>query len=387
MSAPDTDEMLALRAVFDMYDENASGKIAVTHLPVILGQIRSDTANEHMAAFDAACNGQHHVSFDTFLSVLHSHTKSLTTVFDTNTSTSEDLEHASDPLGDSTKVGEFISILEEYRLKCEQEGNYLEAQRADTQLQVLRTQEFKRQTKALKAKQMAERQDVQIAHNLQFHDFNQAWDQYLEQYDRMAAKYTQQMSQKHALELSDLREKLTQDSAERTPKFSKELIDWRRRQYRLAQQKKYAEAQKIKQFVDGMEQYERTKLGGDCHTGHSKKEAKLRQQHQAELQALCKRIEAKRTEHLNQRAVDSKRLLQRNRNVQTALESRQIVEATKKLHDLKNTYVSRNRSTHTTTQNVIPPEARVIRERKASFTSFSSEKKILPSTKSFGIAH
>lgn len=62
MSAPDTDEMLALRgknsrfsafitklirsvAVFDMYDENASGKIAVTHLPVILGQIRSDTAN------------------------------------------------------------------------------------------------------------------------------------------------------------------------------------------------------------------------------------------------------------------------------------------------------------------------------------------------------
>nr|CCA21096.1 AlNc14C111G6412 [Albugo laibachii Nc14] len=43
MSAPDSDEILALRAIFDIYDEDASGEIALTHLPAILGQIRSDT--------------------------------------------------------------------------------------------------------------------------------------------------------------------------------------------------------------------------------------------------------------------------------------------------------------------------------------------------------
>nr|CCA21095.1 transmembrane protein putative [Albugo laibachii Nc14] len=345
---------------------------------------------ELLVAFYAACDGKSHLSFETFISVLQPCTETLSTVFDANTPSSDDVDdvdYASDPLGDNPKVGEFISILEEYRHKCEQEGNYLEAQRADNQLQVLRKQEFKRQTKALKAKQMAERQDVQIAHNMQFHDFNQAWDQYLEQYDQKANDYMQQMNQKHAVEMGELREKLTHDSAERTPKFSKQLIDWRRRQHRLAQQKKYAEAQKIKQFVDGMEQYERTKLGGDCHTGHSRKEAILRQHHQAELQALCKRIEAKRTEHLNQRAVDSKRLLQRNRNVQTALESKQVVEATKRLHDLKNAFVSKNRFNHTTTKYTIPPEARVVRERKASCTPSLFEKKGFSSSRSFGIAH
>lgn len=97
--------------------------------------------------------------------------------------------------GPDPKVMEFIAILEEYRLKCEEDGNYLEAQRADSQLTALRRQEFKRQSKSLKARQIAERQDVQIAHNMQFNDFNQAWDQYMEEYDRMAQAYVKQMTE------------------------------------------------------------------------------------------------------------------------------------------------------------------------------------------------
>ena len=62
---------------------------------------------------------------------------------------------------------EFLRILEEYRRKCEAEGNYLEAGRAHQQLETLRKQEEKRQQKAVRARQIAERQDVQIAHNMQ----------------------------------------------------------------------------------------------------------------------------------------------------------------------------------------------------------------------------
>ena len=74
--------------------------------------------------------------------------------------------------GPDPKVLEFLRILEEYRLKCEEEGNYLEAGRADKQLTILRKQEEKRQQKAVKARQISERQDVQLAHNMQFHEFN-----------------------------------------------------------------------------------------------------------------------------------------------------------------------------------------------------------------------
>ena len=49
--------------------------------------------------------------------------------------------------GPDPKVLEFLRILEEYRLKCEEEGNYLEAARAEKQLNTLRKQEERRQVR------------------------------------------------------------------------------------------------------------------------------------------------------------------------------------------------------------------------------------------------
>jgi hypothetical protein len=56
----------------------------------------------------------------------------------------------------------------------------------------------------------------------------------------------------------------------------------------------------------------------------ARREVKFRLRQQSELQALLKRIEVRRKEHLKQRTLDSKRLLQRNRNVQAVLESKQV---------------------------------------------------------------
>lgn len=272
-------------------------------------------------------------------------------------------------LGPDPKVMEFITILEEYRMKCEEDGNYLEAQRADAQLTALRKQEFKRQSKSLKAKQIAERQDIQIAHNMQFNDFNTAWDQYMDEYDRMAQAYVKQLTEKHDTELHEFQEKMQQEILERPPKFSKELIEWRRRQHRLAQQKAYGEAQKIKKIADEVEEDERSKMNEEYKQIFLRKETKLRQQQQAELQALLKRIDGRRKEHLKQRNLDSKRLLQRNRNVQAVLESKQVVEATKKLQDIKMGLMPKERPVPRGTYNVIPPQARVIaRPKKPSST-------------------
>lgn len=61
---------------------------------------------------------------------------------------------------------EFLRILEEYRVKCEEGGDYLEAGRAQRQLDVLRRQETRRQQKAVRARQLCERQDVQVRGDL-----------------------------------------------------------------------------------------------------------------------------------------------------------------------------------------------------------------------------
>jgi hypothetical protein len=262
--------------------------------------------------------------------------------------------------GPDPKVLEFIAILEEYRLKCEEDGNYLEAQRADAQLMALRKQEFRRQSKSLRARQVAERQDVQVAHSMQFADFNAAWDQYMDEYDRMAQAYVAQMTAKHANDLHAFQEKLQQEILEKPPKFSKELIEWRRRQHRLAQQKSYGEAQKIKNVADEIEADERARMGEELRLVVARKEAKLRQQQAAELQALLKRIDGRRKEHLKQRNLDSKRLLQRNRNVQAVLESKQTVEATRKIQDIKMSLTPKERPVPRGPYSVIPPEARVV---------------------------
>jgi hypothetical protein len=72
----------------------------------------------------------------------------------------------------------------------------------------------------------------------------------------------------------------------------------------------------------------------------ARREAKYRLQQQSELQALLKRIEGRRKEHIKQRNLDSKRLLQRNRNVQAVLGTKQNVECQKLFSDIKKTMKS-----------------------------------------------
>lgn len=141
-------------------------------------------------------------------------------------------------------------------MKCEEEGNYLEAGRAAKQLAVLRKQvregydlrmhgieasfqyqklqEERRQNKALRARQLAERQDVQIAHNMQFAEFNAAWDRYIAEYDQMAQMYIKQMTEKHSQKTKEFQQALHAELISKPPRFSRELLDWRKRQTLLA---------------------------------------------------------------------------------------------------------------------------------------------------------
>ena len=72
-----------------------------------------------------------------------------------------------------------------------------------------------------------------------------------------------------------------------------------------------------------------TKFGSDVPTAPSVRPTT------AELQALLKRIDARRKEHIKQRTLDSKRLLQRNRNVQSVLESKQAAESNATFMEIK----------------------------------------------------
>eukprot|EP01029_Cantina_marsupialis_P029027 TRINITY_DN778432_c0_g1_i1.p1 TRINITY_DN778432_c0_g1~~TRINITY_DN778432_c0_g1_i1.p1 ORF type:complete len:347 (-),score=95.84 TRINITY_DN778432_c0_g1_i1:199-1239(-) len=309
------DEVSAIRAAFDEFDLNKSGAIEVNELGALMARIGKDDSEAEavISCIDPDSNGA--ISFEEFMVMLQAKNEN---------------SDACDP-----KVLEFLKILSKYREKCESEGNYLEAARATKQLDTLRKQEEKRQHKALKARQLSERQDVQIAHNMQFAEFNAAWDKYIEEYDQMAQMYIKQMTERHAQQLTEFQEDMREKMARKPPKFSRELLDWRQRQHMLAKQKKYAEAERIKRVADEMEQREREKMLEDQQHSVKVKEAKFHKQQQSELQALLKRIDGRRKEHLKQRALDSKRLLQRNKNVQAVLSSKQTTEADQRKNQIK----------------------------------------------------
>ena len=344
------EEKSALKGIFDLHDKDNSGAIPSAQLGAILEKIgrSSDEAKDMLAEIDPDMEGT--ITFDEFMEMLKK----------------KDSETAALGEGPDPKVIEFLHILDEYRVKCEDEGNYLEAGRASKQLETLKKQEAKRQEKALRARQLAERQDVQIAHNMQYAEFNAAWDKYLEEYDQMAQMYIQQMTERHASTLREFQEDLHRQLMKRPPKYSKELLDWRRRQNMLARQKNYAEAQKIKRIADVMEERERKSIDTENRKIFARKEAQLRKQQQAELQALLKRIEGRRREHIKQRNLDSKRLLQRNRNVQAVLEAKQSLESKKTNDAMKATLSmegrSRRRSEHR--EPIAPQPKRKGRKKK-----------------------
>lgn len=68
----------------------------------------------------------------------------------------------------------------EYRVKCEEGGNYVEAARAHKQFGIVRVQEVRRQQKAVQSRHNLEKEDIQSAHDKQFRDFGVAWNNYME---------------------------------------------------------------------------------------------------------------------------------------------------------------------------------------------------------------
>ena len=237
--------------------------------------------------------------------------------------------------GPDPKVEEFLRILEEYRGKCEVEGNYEEAARATEQLDTLRKQEEARRIKALKSRHISERAEVAQAHVQQYSDFNTAWDRYLAEYDAMASMYVKQMQERHATKLRDFQENLHTELMKKPLKFGRELLDWRSREQMLAKQKKYSEAARIKGVADEHERRERARLDEERLSSFGQREAKFRIQQNAEQSALLKRVETRRAEHVKQRELDSKRLLQRNRNVMAVLEQRQSQEEQKRIGEIR----------------------------------------------------
>ena len=95
---------------------------------------------------------------------------------------------------------DFLRLLEEYRKKCEIEGNYQEAKKAAGKFEELLRKETIRQKNNIRAAQEQELQNIEAAQKAQFLEFSQAWDNYMSDYEATAYLSLEKLKEKHMIE-------------------------------------------------------------------------------------------------------------------------------------------------------------------------------------------
>jgi hypothetical protein len=221
-------------------------------------------------------------------------------------------------------IADFLTILEEHRKNCEQQGKYVEAEVAKKRFEELKFHEANRQHETMKAQQQKERQNLEETHMLEYQQFNAEWDQKGKECEEQYHNQIVAMKERHLCELKEFQQTLLEK--QQKPKFSPVLLNYRKVEDHLAKSKKYKEAQKVKAKADVIEaeeteQWNQMKQKEMLHQEDQFKAVKMQ-----ELSVLQKRIKAGKEEHNKHRQLALERLMRRYNNVKVELEASQTME-------------------------------------------------------------
>mmetsp|Transcript_56888 Transcript_56888/g.101527 ORF Transcript_56888/g.101527 Transcript_56888/m.101527 type:complete len:330 (-) Transcript_56888:1712-2701(-) len=226
--------------------------------------------------------------------------------------------------GADVPLDEYIKILAEYRRCCERKGNYKEAELVQHVLKQLRLEEENRHVTALTQQQESERQGLEEAHMLEFHNFNRIWNEKIDTFEEHQLDCEAAMLERHSMELAEFHADMTNEIPKK-PKFSKDLLNVRSIQQTLANAKNYSDAHKVKLKGDKMEALELEKINRERSERYSKKEAAILARHRGELMAMRKRMERGKAELERARKKELEMLLQRYHNVKRGLQGQQNI--------------------------------------------------------------
>lgn len=189
----------------------------------------------------------------------------------------------------------------------------------------------------LKKAQEKELKKLDKAQKKQFEEFSLAWDNYMADYEGTAYLSLEKLKEKHMIEFQQYHEKVLREATIKA-KYSKQLLELRKKQETLAKQKKYGKAEEVKEKTDRLEEWENAKNDEMIQKVVSKKEKQLKKEQAIALEALLKRIERDRNEQIQHREQDSQRLLLRNKNIRNDVISRQNLDAKKTIDDIKRNF-------------------------------------------------
>lgn len=215
-------------------------------------------------------------------------------------------------------------ILDEHRKNCEHQGKYAEAEIAKNRLEELKAHEEKRQEDAMRARHISDMLEIEKAHMIEFQSFNMKWNTKLQDYESQCKKTITCMKSRHENELKEYQDKIS--TRQRKPKFSTELLNYRKIEEHLVKSKDYAGAHKTKQRADELESIELERWEKNRKRDLTRLEKQFMSNKSQELENLKKRLQTGREELKKRRKFDLERLLQRYQNLKKEMEVRHSLE-------------------------------------------------------------
>mmetsp|Transcript_88310 Transcript_88310/g.189648 ORF Transcript_88310/g.189648 Transcript_88310/m.189648 type:complete len:411 (-) Transcript_88310:127-1359(-) len=303
------DQISSIQSIFAQFNHEGTDKVRVERVPDLIVSLGRELRLGREVARQLSGNGAVDlVSFEEVVQRLKKVEES----------------QPADQGAETTTPLTLLKRLHAYRKKCESNGEYVEAQKARRKYEELRAKEEERQRRLVDQAQQHEMNEVEQAQKQQFLGFSAAWDKYMADYESTAYMSLERLKEQHAGEFSSFQEKLRNKPSR--SKFSRELLELRRKQEALAKLGKYEEAWKVKEAGDHLEEWEMARSASLVSDSARRQENRLRKQQQKALAALLKRIQRDRGEQIRHRQTDSQRLIQRNKNLKVDLCKKQHLE-------------------------------------------------------------
>ena len=177
----------------------------------------------------------------------------------------------------------------------------------------------------LNMRQQNDQLELEETHIMEFNQFNQQWDQRMNEFQQHGHGLLKAMEERHIKELEDYSGEL-EKSLPNIFKPSAELLNMRKIQLNLAKQKNYSEAHAVQVRSNQMEKKERAAYESKRNNKKQLLENKKIKQQENELLALQKKIEAGENEQKKQRALDLEKMFLRYQNVKKELENKHKME-------------------------------------------------------------
>lgn len=243
-------------------------------------------------------------------------------------------------LRDSTTF-DTISELNNQRIGCEDNGDFMEASRIKEKIHRLGEEFYRRKLIELKNKHQNEKDQLENEFQRELNQCNDFWNNKIESYNEQSGSLEMELRQKHEQKLEGYQE-LLDEKVRQVGKPSPEVLNLEYQIKRLVKDQRYKEAHALQKKCEELKNKCMQKIESATNNRKQHKIEHFIQQQENEMQALCYKIDTGREELIKSREKDYQKLVAKYRVLRENLDDSQILEFQKTEKTLKNFKPSSN---------------------------------------------